>query len=183
MVYNIENNVKRGIAMKKILLAIMSAVILFAACKQTQPYTFEPITLGMSTIEVKQILGEPDYEMPPTTLNGKNVALIGYQNKTYFGVDNAYVSIYIDEAGVISAYATYQNQYADNSSYLIEYNTIKENLISILGKPDKMQEDNENFNYRCEWSNNFLTMKKTDDQDISLQAFVIRSDHLSEVTT
>lgn len=169
--------------MKKIILTIMSAVILLTACKSIQPYTFEPINLGMSTIEVEQVLGEPDYEMPMTDFEGRNVGLIGYKNKAYFGVDNAYVSIYIDEAGVMSAYATYQNQYVDNGSYLIEYNTIKENLISTLGKPQKIQEDADNFKYRCEWSNNFLTMEKLEGGNVKLQAYVIRSDHLSEVTT
>lgn len=170
--------------MKRIILAVMSAVILFTACKKTQSYAFDPINLEMSTIEVKQILGDPDYELPAmTSESGKEVSLLGYDNQTFFGVSNAYVSVYIDEDGVKSAYAQYQNKYTDKASYLTEYNTIKENLISILGKPDKIQEDAENFNYLCEWSNNFLTMEKTDDQDVKLWAYIIRSDYLSEATT
>lgn len=169
--------------MKKIILAIMSAVILLTACKSTQPYTFDLINLGMSTIEVKEALGEPSLELPMTSGEGPDISLINYEKQTFFGVDNAYVSIYIDESGVMSAYAQYQNKYVDNGSYLSEYNTIKENLISTLGKPQKIQEDADNFNYRCEWSNNFLTMEKLEDGSVKLWAYVIRSDHISDVTT
>ncbi|MGN0602734.1 MAG: hypothetical protein ACI4I2_02045 [Oscillospiraceae bacterium] len=169
--------------MKKIILTIMSAVIFLTACKSIQPYTFDSINLEMSTIEVKEMLGEPSLEFPMTSEKGTDIYLIDYENQTVFGVDNAYVSIYIDESGVMSAYAQYQNQYVDNGSYLSEYNTIKENLISTLGKPQKIQEDADNFNYRCEWSNNFLTMEKLEDGNVKLWAYVIRSDHISEVTT
>jgi hypothetical protein len=169
--------------MKKIIIIMLSFVLLLTACTKTKSYAFGSIDLGMSTVEVEKILGEPDYEMSSPNSDGVDVCLLGYENQTFFGIDNAYVSIYIDDAGVMSAYAQYQNEYVDKGSYIIEYNTIKDNLVSVLGNPQNLQEDEESFYYRCEWSNNFITMEETDDGDVKLRAYIIRSDHMSEVTS
>ena len=63
----------------------MSAVILLTACKSTQPYTFDLINLGMSTIEVKEALGEPSLELPMTSGEGPDISLINYEKQTFFG--------------------------------------------------------------------------------------------------
>lgn len=135
--------------MKKIVFILIAVTMLFTSCNSysssSAKHDFRNIDFGMSTIELFEIEGEPDDEV---TLG---IAVYYYENREAFGLNNVELQYHIDENGIGWANANFQNEYADNKSYITEYNTVKKNLISAWGEPEKTTEDETEFNFRCSW--------------------------------
>lgn len=160
--------------MKKIVFTLVTAIMLFTACNSTvEHHDFRGIDFGMSSIELLEIEGEPHVEFPAND----DVHVYNYDNRQSFGIDNAYLVYYVDINGVASAYAMYTNKYPDNKSYLIEYQTIKENLIAEWGNPIEVSESEEDFNYLCSWGTKFLEMYRDEDNAVKLQVRAYRPDY------
>lgn len=162
--------------MKKIMLAVIAVTMLFTACNSTaEHHDFRNIDFGMSSIELLDIEGEPDIDFPAESSD--DVALYDYFYREAFGVENATISYYVDINGVGSAYAAYTNKHPDNKSYLIEYQTIKENLIADWGKPTEVSESEDDFNYLCSWGTKFLELYRNEDDSVKLQVRAYRPDY------
>lgn len=160
--------------MKKIMFVLIALTMLFTACHSTvERHDFRNIDFGMGSIELLEIEGEPDVEFPAND----DVYVYNYDKKQSFGIDNAYLVYYADINGVASAYAIYTNEHPDNKSYLIEYQTIKENLIADWGKPAEVSESEDDFNYLCSWGTKFLEMYRDEDNAVKLQVRAYRPDY------
>lgn len=147
--------------------------MLFTACNSTaEHHDFRNIDFGMSSIELLEIEGKPDVEIP-----ADDVDIYNYDKRQSFGIDNAYLVYYVDINGVGSAYAMYKNKHPDNKSYQIEYQTIKENLIADWGKPTEVSESEDNFNYLCSWGTKFLEMYRDEENNVTLQVRAYRPDY------
>lgn len=161
--------------MKKIMFVLIAVTMLFTACKSTaEHHDFRNIDFGMGSIELLEIEGEPYVEFPA---NDDGIHIYNYDNRQSFGIDNAYLVYYVDINGVASAYAMYTNKYADNKSYLTEYQTIKENLIAEWGKPTEVSESEDDFNYLCSWGTKFLEMYRDENNAVKLQVRAYRPDY------
>lgn len=158
--------------MKKIMLVLIAVTMLFTACNSTaEHHDFRNIDFGMGSIELLEIEGKPDFDSPG------DIALYDYFEREAFGVENATLAYYVDINGVGGAYAVYNNKYTDNKSYLIEYQTIKENLINEWGKPTEVSESEDDFNYSCSWGTKFLEMYRDEDNAVKLQVRAYRPDY------
>lgn len=151
--------------MKKIMFVLVAVIMLFTACNSTvERHDFRNIDFGMSTIELFEIEGEPDDE-----LTSDDRVTYFYNGKEAFGVKNVNLNYWVDKNGVVLAYAMFQNDYADNKSYITEYNTVKKNLIAALGEPESIVEDEAEFNFRCSWENQLLTLHRTSNGGVFFQ--------------
>ena len=165
--------------MKKIVFILIAVTMLFTACNSNSPssakHDFRDIDFGMSTIELSEIEGEPDNE-----ITGDNLTTYYYSNKEVFGVKNAVIEYSIYENGVGGVCAKFQNEYADNKSYITEYNTVKKNLISAWGEPEKITEDEAEFNFQCSWDSGKkqLNLNKNSTENIMFRVEVYSSDYL-----
>ena len=162
--------------MKKILIVlslIMSMVMLASCSDNSQKHDFRNVDFGMSSIELLEIEGNPDFELP-----ADDISVYDYYNREAFGISNANIAYYVDLDGIGSAYAVYNNTYTDNKSYQIEYQTIKNNLIAEWGKPITVSENDEEFNYSCSWDTKFLEMYKEEDNSVKLWVRAYRQDYL-----
>lgn len=158
--------------MKKIMFILIAIVMLFTACNSTaEHHDFRNIDFGMSSIELLETEGEPDFDSPG------DIALYDYFEREAFGIENALLAYYVDINGVGAAYAVYAHEYPDNKSYLIEYQTIKENLIADWGKPTEVSESEDNFNYLCSWGTKFLEMYRDKENNVTLQVRAYRPDY------
>lgn len=154
--------------MKKtvIILSFIMSMIMFASCGNnttSEKHDFLNIDIGMSTIELFEIEGKPDSE-----ISSAPIASYCYYSREAFGVANADITYFVDEDGITGAMAVYKNTYADNKSYQIEYQTIKENLITEWGEPTNIAENDEEFNYSCGWDNKYLDMYREEDNSVKL---------------
>ncbi len=174
--------------MKKVvvILSLIMSLFLFAACNSNadsfaQKHDFRNVDFGMSTIELLEIEGEPDDE----SSLGTDISIYKYYNKEAFGVSNATVTYYVDEKGIVMAYAIYNNDYVDDKSYIIEYNTIKEKLTAVWGEPESVTENNSEFNFECIWDNNNKNLKLNKDKNdwITFQVSAVRSDYFENPIT
>lgn len=164
--------------MKKIVLILIAVTMLFTACNSNASaakHDFRDVDFGMSTIELFEIEGEPDDEF-----TGYHLARYNYNNKKIFGIQNVAIEYIIYENGVGGAEATFQNEYADNKSYITEYNTVKKNLISTWGEPEKITEDEVEFNFHCSWDSGKkqLNLNKDSEDDIIFRVVAYSPDYL-----
>lgn len=164
--------------MKKIVLILIAVTMLFTACNSNASaakHDFRDVDFGMSTIELFEIEGEPDDEH----IYG-NYADYSYENREAFGVKNAVIEYNIYEKGVGGVAAVFQNEYADNKSYITEYNTVKKNLISAWGEPEKITEDEAEFNFHCSWDSGKkqLNLNKDSEDDIIFRVEAYSPDYL-----
>lgn len=160
--------------MKKIMFILIAVTMLFTACNSTaEHHDFLNIDFGMSSIELLEIEGEPDVEFPVND----DITLYSYFEREVFGVGNATLAYYVDINGVGGANIVYNNQYPDNKSYLLEYQTIKENLIAEWGKPTEVSESDENFNYSCSWGIKFLELYRDEDNSVILKVRAYQQDY------
>lgn len=162
--------------MKKavIILSLIMSMMIFSSCNtKNQKHDFRNVDFGMSSIELIEIEGEPDFELPTD-----DIAVYDYYNREAYGISNADIAYYVDVDGVESAYAVYNNTYTDNKSYQIEYQTIKKNLTAEWGKPMIVSENDEEFNYSCSWDTKFLEMYKEEDNSVKLWVRAYRQDRL-----
>lgn len=154
--------------MKKIVVILIAVTMLFTACNSnsasSSKHDFRDVDFGMSTIELFEIEGEPDDE-----LSSDDRVTYSYNNKEAFGVKNVNLKYWVDKNGVVLAYAIFQNEYADNKSYITEYNTVKKNLIAALGEPESIVEDETEFNFRCTWENQLLTLNRNSNDSVFFQ--------------
>ena len=166
--------------MKKIVFILIAVTMLFTACNSNSPssakHDFRNIDFGMSTIELFEIEGEPDDEFV-----GDDLAWYSYENKEAFGVKNVSIEYRTDENGVCYAKADFQNEYADNKSYITEYNTVKKNLISAWGEPQNIDEDEEKLQFNCSWENKFLTLNINPEDEAFFQLSVFSNDYLDHL--
>ena len=154
--------------MKKIVFILIAVVMLFTACNSNSSspskHDFNNVDFGMSTIELFEIEGEPDDE-----LRSDDRVTYFYSNKEAFGVKNVNLNYWVDENGIVFAYAMFQNDYADDKSYIVEYNTVKKNLIAALGEPESIVEDETELNFRCTWENQLLTLNRNSNGGVLIQ--------------
>lgn len=156
--------------MKKIVVILIAVTMLFTACNSnsasSSKHDFRDVDFGMSTIELFEIEGEPDDEIT------HGIAWYFYKNREAFGLNNVELQYHVDENGVGWAHANFQNEYADNKSYIMEYNTVKENLISAWGEPEKIDEDEEKFDFICTWDTGYkqLSLNKNSEGNVVFTA-------------
>lgn len=151
--------------MKKIVIMLISFVVFLSACSSNKKHDFINVDFGISSLELIETEGEPDVEFPTSD----DVTLYSYFNREAFGVGNATLGYYVDINGVGGANVVYNNQYPDNKSYLLEYQTIKENLIDEWGKPIEVSESEDDFNYSCSWGTKFLELYRDEDNSVILK--------------
>ncbi len=131
--------------MKKavIILSLIMSMMIFSSCNtKNQKHDFRNVDFGMSSIELIEIEGEPDDD-----LIGDDLSIYYYKDREAFGVKNALIEYHIDKNGIGWVSANFQNEYADDKSYITEYNTIKKNLIAAWGEPDSITENENEFNF------------------------------------
>ena len=159
--------------MKKIfvILSVIMSMVVFASCgtdTAAEKHDFRNVDLGMSTVELFEIEGDPDSGLPSDQVASFKIAAYSYYGREAFGVGNADITYFVDGNGVTGAMAVYQNTYADYKSYQMEYQTIKENLIAEWGEPISVSENDEEFNYSCIWDNKNLDMFLEEDETVKL---------------
>lgn len=164
--------------MKKILivLSLIISIFLLASCGNgaaAEKHDFRNVDFGMSTIELFEIEGEPDDD-----LIGDDLSIYYYKDREAFGVKNALIEYHIDKNGIGWVSANFQNEYADNKSYITEYNTIKKNLIAVWGEPDNITENEEEFNFICTWENKSLFLNRNSEDEAFLRVVACSSDYL-----
>lgn len=149
--------------MKKMLVTLFSSIIIFCACNSNtstvEHHDFFNIDFGMSTVELLEIEGEPYKEIK---IDNKSMTAYWYKDRNILGTENAGLQYFVDENGIASAYVTFGSKYSDNKSYVIEYNTVKQNLISEWGEPIEIMENEADFKYFCSWGNKFLELYKNE---------------------
>lgn len=137
--------------MKKIVVILIAVTMLFTACNSnsasSSKHDFRDVDFGMSTIELFEIEGEPDDKR-----QSDDLSVYVYENREAFGVENALIQYQIDKNGVGWANVTFQNRYADNKSYVTEYNIVKKNLIAVWGEPESITENEDEFKFSCTFS-------------------------------
>lgn len=163
--------------MKKIVVILIAVTMLFTACNSnsasSSKHDFRDVDFGMSTIELFEIEGEPDDE-----ITGDDLSIYYYNNREVFGVENAILQYQIDKNGVGWAQAAFQNEYADDKSYITEYNTVKKNLIATWGEPDNITENEDEFKFNCTWGNNSLTLNKVSGNKSFLRVTACSTEYL-----
>ena len=92
-------------------------------------------------------------------------------------MSNVSTLYFIDENGVNSMVAVFNNSYSDNKSYLAEYDTVKEKLISEWGDPIEIIEKEDNFMNICSWGNKFLELYRNDTNSVIFQVTAYRQDY------
>ena len=163
--------------MKKIMFILIAVTMLFTACKSTaEHHDLRNIDFGMSSIELLEIEGEPDDEL----VYG-DYANYSYENKEAFGVKNVVIEYSVYNYGVGYAKATFQNEYADNKSYITEYNTVKKSLIATWGEPEDIYEneiENE-IEFRCSWDlgKKQLSLNRNSEGDAYFRVTAFSSDY------
>lgn len=167
--------------MKKILFILIAVTMLFTACnsKPSAKEDFLKVNLGMSTIELLDIFGEPDREIPPSS-SGENITFYWYNNRTAFDMQNVRLSFAVDENGVCQMGAGFQTNYSDNKSYLTEYEAIKKKLLSEWGEPIETTENENNFKYICDWENKFLVLYRKEDNSVDFFVSAYTQDYLDK---
>lgn len=162
--------------MKKNVVILIAVTILFAACNSNSPsaakHDFRDVDFGMSTIELFEIEGEPDDEF----VYG-DYANYSYENKEAFGLKNVEIEYSVYDYGIGYATATFKNEYADNKSYIAEYNTVKKNLISAWGEPASISEDEDEFKFSCAWENKFLSLNRNSEGNAYFQVNAFSSEY------
>lgn len=155
--------------MKKIFIAILSAVMLMTACSSGKPsHDFINVDFGMSTLEIIEAEGEP------SVYSSKENGLLYYDNKTVFGVNNAQIKYRIDENGLTFIICDYQNQYADLKSYQQEAEIIKENMIAIYGEPSSQDDSSvmwDGSDNSFGWGSFLLLMPNEESTNITITAY------------
>lgn len=167
--------------MKKIVFILIAITMLFTACnsKPSAKEDFLKANLGMSTIELFDIFGEPDREIPPLT-DGNNITVYWYNNRTAFEMQNVLLTFSVDESGVCSMAANFHSNYSDNKSYLTEFEAVKKQLISEWGEPVETIENESPFKHICSWGNKFLELYRRDDNSVTFHVSVYRSEYLED---
>lgn len=164
--------------MKKTVLILISVVMLFTACNSnaepSAKHDFLNVDFGMGTIELLEIEGEPDREIP---ISDKNTSVYWYNGKSVWGMSDVSTLYFIDENGVNSMNAVFNSGYSDNKSYLTEYDAVKKNLISEWGEPIEIIEDDDNFKHICGWGNKFLELYRNDTNSVIFQVTAYRQDY------
>lgn len=165
--------------MKKIVFILITVTMLFTACNSepSAKHDFLNVDFGMSTIELLEIEGEPDMEIPPRSSN-VNITRYWYNNKTVWEMQDVFLVFAVDENGVCQMGAEFQSNYSDNKSYLTEYETIKKKLISEWGEPVETIEEENTFKHICSWGNKFLVLYRKDDDSVEFYAVGYRQDYL-----
>lgn len=155
--------------MKKIFIAILSAVMLMTACSSGKPsHDFLNVDFGMSTLEIIEVEGEASEFSAPES------GLLYYENKTVFGVDNAKITYTIDESGLTFIICDYQNQYADLKSYQQEAEIIKENMTTIYGEPSSQDDSSvmwDGTDINAGWASFLLLMPDEESTNITIMAY------------
>lgn len=161
--------------MKKIVFILIAVTMLFTACnsKPSAKEDFLKVDLGMSTIELFDIFGEPDTELPART-----TTIYWYNDRTAFDMQDVFLAFAVDENGVNSMGAMFHSNYSDNKSYLIEYDSVKKKLISEWGKPIEIIEKEDSFMNICSWGNKFLELYRKEDNSVIFQVSAYRQDYL-----
>jgi len=164
--------------MKKIviILTVIMSIAMFASCSKNtaaEKHDFRNVDFGMSTIELFEIEGEPDDD-----LIGDDLSIYYYKDREAFGVKNALIEYHIDKNGIGWVSANFQNEYADDKSYITEYNTIKKNLIAVWGEPDSITENENEFNFRCTWENKSLSLNRNSEDKAFLSVVACSSTYL-----
>lgn len=163
--------------MKKIVLILIAVTMLFTACNSnTEPtakHDFRDVDFGMSTIELLEIEGKPDDEHQYDDL-----AVYVYENREAFGVENALLQYQIDKSGVGWANVTFQNEYADNKSYITEYNIVKKNLIAVWGEPESTIENEDEFKFSCTWGHKSLSLNRNSEDKAFISVTACSNDYL-----
>ena len=162
--------------MKKavIILSLIMLMMIFSSCNtKNQKHDFRNVDFGMSSIELIEIEGEPDDD-----LIGDDLSIYYYKDREAFGVKNALIEYHIDKNGIGWVSANFQNEYADDKSYITEYNTIKKNLIAAWGEPDSITENENEFNFRCTWENKSLYLNRNSENEAFLGVVACSSDYL-----
>ena len=148
--------------MKKIfvILSVIMSMFMFASCgDNSQKHDFSKVDLGMSTDELIATVGEPDQKFSD---------MYTYVDKEVYGIPHTTLTYEIDDSGVCTIHATFNNQYNDDKSYIKDYNTMKKNLIKEWGEPTGISEDEAEFNFMCYWKYSGLTLSKDDDGSVRL---------------
>ena len=169
--------------MKKIVFILIAVTMLFTACNSNpEPSTkedFLKVDLGMSTIELLDIFGEPDREILPLP-DGNNITFYWYNNRTAFDMQDVHLSFAVDENGVCSTAANFHSNYSDNKSYLTEYEAVKKKVVSEWGDPIETTEDENNFKYICDWGNKFLVLYRKEDNSVVFYVSAYTQDYLEK---
>lgn len=167
--------------MKKILFILIAVTMLFTACnsKPSAKEDFLKVNLGMSTIELLDIFGEPDREILPLP-DGNNITFYWYNNRVAFGMQDVHLSFAVDENGVCQMSADFHSNYSDNKSYLTEYDAVKKNLISEWGEPMDTIDDENSFKYICDWGNKFLVLYRKEDNSVDFFVSAYTQDYLDK---
>lgn len=139
-------------------------MVVFASCgadTAAEKHDFRNVDFGMTAAELIAAEGEPDQQLSDD--------MYTYFDREVYGIPNTTLKYEIDESGLWSIRAEFITSYDDDSSYLKDYNTVKENFIKEWGEPDLVSEDESRFSFKCFWNNNPLTLNKTDDGTVMLQ--------------
>lgn len=149
--------------MKKILivLSLIMSMVMFASCgngNAAEKHDFRNVDFGMTAAELIAAEGEPDQQLSDD--------MYTYFDREVYGVPHTTLTYYIDESGLNSIRAEFTNSYDDDSSYIKDYNIVKEKLIKEWGKPDSVSEDESQFSFNCFWNGDPLALYKTDDGTI-----------------
>lgn len=179
MVYCIKITYIGDFVMKKIVFILFAVTMLFTACNSepSAKEDFLKVDLGMSTIELFDILGEPDTELPARTSNA-NLTIYWYDDRTAFDMQDVFLAFSVDENGIDTMGAVFHSSYSDNKSYLTEYETVKKKLISEWGKPIETIEKEDSFMNICSWGNKFLELYRREDNVVIFQVTAYRQDYL-----
>lgn len=159
--------------MKKIVVILISFVMILSACSSNKKHDFINVDFGLSSIELIETEGKPDVEFPISD----DITLYSYLNREAFGVGNATIAYYVDINGVGGANVVYNSEYPDNKSYLLEYQTIKENLIDEWGKPTEVSESEDDFNYLCSWGIKSLELYRDEDNFVIFKIRAYQQDY------
>lgn len=155
--------------MKKILivLSLIMSMIMLASCGNdaaTEKHDFRNVDLGMTAAELIAAEGEPDEQLPSDTYY-----IYTYLDKEVYGIPHTTLKYDIDDGSLWEVRAEFTNSYDDDSSYIKDYNTVKENLIKEWGEPDYISEDDSQVKMRCRWGQSFLELIKKDDNTIKFE--------------